>query len=519
MSRTLLTEDDVFNLAIAYFQNEHRDPQTGRAPSLGPHTFLGQQARALAQLLGEVLAAGNAIDDDAVPEVHYDSSGTLRTRNSTQRLDDWAYVLGLPSSTPGVFGRRGPTAARNGGAAAVGTPGVNIPTGTELTAGSITLRLRTGVTIPIAGNIQVVLDAVTVGTTGRLPVGTILRWSSPPPGLNATTVLTTALTGGDDQEDDVQLAQRIVARLQSRARGGSAFDFREWAESAEDSSGLLVGVKRAYVFPKRDGAGSVTVVPTFGGTGRARDPGAAAVAQIQAWLDKLKIATDTVYVVRPRFVNGEELTLALFIEPMPGYGFDWVDTFAVQGVTGTGTTLVINTSPPPPSLVNAIANGTRPRVALNYNSSPIPFVARATALALDTPAVGQATLTLDTDLPGTPAGIAVLPGSGATVPVSAAVANYIDNLGPSRSSGWADKDDPWEDNVTVAELAAATLGALDAEGQKVCRSSPKVGLGVGITVQIGAGTPSGDDYRTYDNVPGQGPQLAEVRKIVVREAA
>lgn len=521
MSRSIPTEQEVFDLAIAYFQTAHRDPVTGRAPPLGPRSFSGQQARALAQLIGEVLAYGKSIDDDAVPNVYYDASGVLRTRNSSLVLDDWADVFGLPSSVAGKFGRRGATSAKNGGASGTGTVGTIVPTGSQLTdpSGTVTLQLRVGITIPIGGVQPVVLDAVTQGSVGRLPVGTILRWSSPPPGLVTTTTLTSALTGGGDIESDIELALRIVARLRNRPRGGSAYDFREWAEFAEDSTGLLIGVKRAYVYPVRDGAGSVTVVPLFGGSGQARDPGAVAVGKIQTWLNGLKIATDTVYVVRPRFVSGEALTIELHVDPMPGYAMDWQDTMTLTGVGGTGTSLVVDLSPPPPSLLNAITNGTKPRIAMNFPGAALPFVARCTAYALDTPMAGKTTLTLDTALPAMVASIRVHPAGGMTLPVAAAVADYVDNLGPSRSSGLADPNDPWEDNVTVAKLAAVTLAATDpTSGERVCRTSPGVGVGVGVTIQIGAGVATAADYQIFDNVPGQGPQLAELAAIVVRQA-
>lgn len=521
MSRTFPTEQEVFDLTIAYFQTAHRDPVTGRSPPLGPRSFLGHEARALAQLIGEVLAAAKGVDDDAVPNVYYDASGVLRTRNSSKALDDWAVVLGLPSSVAGKYGRRGATAARNGGATATGTAGTIVPTGALLTdpSGKVTLKLRLGFTMPLAGSQAVVLDAVTTGSIGQLPVGTILRWSSAPPGLVTTTTLTTALSGGGDVESDIELALRIVARLRNRPKGGSAYDFREWAEFAEDSTGLLIGVKRAHVYPVRDGAGSVTVVPLFGGSGQARDPGAAAAAKIQTWLDGLKIATDTVYVVRPRFVASEKLTIELHVEPMPGYGMDWADSMVLTGVGGTGTSLVVDLSPPPPTLLNAITNGTKPRIAMNFPGTAVPFVARCLAYALDTPVAGKTTLTLDTPLPAMVASIRVHPAGGMTLPIAAAVADYIDNLGPSRSSGLGDPNDPWEDNVTIAKIAAVTLSAVDpTSNEKVCRTSPMVGIGVGVTIQIGAGAPSAADYPTFDNVPGQGPQLAELGAIVVRLA-
>lgn len=521
MSRDFLTEAEVLNLAIAYFQVAHTDPVTGRAPQLGPRSFLGQEARALAQTIGEVLAAAKGIDDDAIPSVYIDASGVTRTRNSKRSLDDWADTLGLPSDVPGKYGRKGATTAKNGGATATGTPGILVATAAQLTdpSGKITLKLRIGFTMPGGGSQAIVIDAVTAGSLARLPVGTLLRWTSPPPGLASTLTLTTALSGGGDIETDIELALRLVARLRDRPRGGSAYDWREWTEAAVDSTGSYIGVKRAYVYPVRDGAGSVSIVPLFGGSGRARDPGAAEAAKILAWLNLQKIATDTVYVVRPRFVSGEELTITATVEALPGFGFDWKDTVPTHAIGGTGTSCIVDVAPMSASLMAAVDNGNKPRIAINFPAQAVPFQARVTAYVLDSPVPGQTTLTLDVAMPATPANYRVYPGGGSTIPVAAAIADFVDNLGPSRSSGYGDPRDAWQDDVTVGQLAAVTLAAVDSSsGEKVVRKSPSVGLGVGITIGVGAAAGTGDDFPTFDNVPGQGPQLVELKAIIVLEA-
>ena len=192
---------------------------------------------------------------------------------------------GLPDG--GTYGRLAAQAARNGGATAYGTGGVVVATGAQLTdpSATTTVKLRTGFTMPGGGSQAIIIDAVTTGTSGNLPAGTVLRWSSPPPGLQATVTLTTAISGGRDAESDVDLALRLVRRLQNPPKGGTAADIREWAESAEDSDGALVGVLRSYQYPLRDGVGGVDVVALLAGTGQSRDPGATKAAQIQTWLD------------------------------------------------------------------------------------------------------------------------------------------------------------------------------------------------------------------------------------------
>jgi hypothetical protein len=65
----------------------------------------------------------------------------------------------------------------------------------------------------------------------------------------------------------------------------------------------------------------------------------------------------------------------------------------------------------------------------------MPFVARVTAYALNTPS-GKCTLTLDTALTSNPgSGVSVYAGGPAVLPVALAVLSYVDSVGPSRGSG------------------------------------------------------------------------------------
>ena len=534
MSITIPREDEVLSLALAFFADAHRDPLTGRSPQLGPRSFLGHEARALAQLVGEVLAAVRAADDDGVPGgVYVDAQGVTRTRNSSKALDDWAFDLGLPSNVAD-FGRNGAQPARGGGATAAGTPGLMVAAGAGLTdnSGQVELVLRTGFTMPALGSVGVALDAVTPGAAGNLAAGTPLRWTSPPPGLASTLTLAAPLRDGYDAESDVALALRIVRFMQAAVEGGTASDYRRWAESAEDGSGALVGVARAFVYPLRDGTGSVTVVPVLGGSGSARDPGATKRAQIQAWVDARRIASDTAYVVRPYFNTAtEQLVVAVRVVEAPAFPFDWVadPALPIKVVSGAASTdqLVVDQSPLPGALALAVAAGKKPRVAFCIPTyGAVPLVAAVTGVAADTPTAGQSTLTLDAKLPVNALALAdVLPASDATIPVALAVLAYTDSVGPSRASGFADPADYWADRLTVGGVAEAALSARDpATGARCLAWSPLVGNPAGttepgVTVKVGAAAESTDDYQLHDNVPDRGPQLPNVAQILVRKAA
>lgn len=511
------SDAEIEAICIAYFQAQ---PTISDAP-LGEGTFEGDLARALSGCLGTVLQAERDIYNDAIPSVGIDDTGAQKTEMSTAGLDLWSFVLGLPSNKgPGRYGRNGPQPAKGGGGTATGTPGTIVPAATQLTdpSGQVVLSLRTGVTIPIGGSIAVVLDAVTSGKAGNLPAGTLLRWQSPPVGLSPSLTLTAATVDGSDGEENLQLALRVLDFLQRPPEGGTAADYKRWTLASQDSDGRLLGFVGAYVYPHKAGTLTVTVIPLLGGSGSARDPGATKQAQAQAWLDGLRIVTDTVFVDRPRFVSGEKLTIWLRLQTAPGFGFDWNFAGTLPTIlSGTGTSLVINVPSPPAELLQAIDNGKKPRFHTNLSTSPIPFQSRITAYQVDTPLVGQCTLTLETVLPVAPSGTSLLwPGGPAVLPVALAVLAYIDSVGPSRQSGYAAEQ--WEDSVTVARIAQTAIDARDSTGSRVVTTVPNagnfVGPPVGVQIQVGAGAFSTQDFALYDN--GLGAQLPEAAAILMR---
>lgn len=527
MSVTLPTEAEVLAAAISYFQTAHLDLVSGKSPPCGVNDWLGQQARALAALIGEVLAAAKSIDDDAIVGTYVDSAGTTRTRNSSKSLDDWATTLGLPSSTPGVFGRKGPRAA-TGGATATGSAGVIVATGAQLTDGSgtVTAALRSGFTMGLSGSQSITVDAVTLGAAGNLPVGTVLRWTAPPPGLTSTVTLTTALEGGGDVESDVQLALRIVERLRSPLRGGTAADYRFWVLEATDSDGRPLGIDEVWAFPRRGGTGTIDLVVAQAGTGTGRDPGSTKATQVAAYVEERRPVGDGGFrIIRPDLST--ELAIRVRVEPTEP--FDWVDsqgTVPLLCESGcTGTTLIVDYTTPSQSasLRTAVDSGSKPRVQVpTASSTAIPFQARVTAYVINSPMAGQLSLTLDAALPVDPsANDPVYAGGPAVIPVATAVLAYMDGTGPSRSSGYAEAGVTWRDKVTVAGVAKAAIDAVDADGALVCVTSPNVGdvsgipAAPGVLIKVGAGGEVAADVELFDNQPNSALGFAYATRILV----
>src|SRR3990167_6399295 len=173
---------------------------------LGSESWIGKHVRALAMAL---LAIQKAIEDA-------DRDGTPSSRTSTAALDGFAFLFGLPSNLGG-YGRDGPVAATGGAGLCSGTNGTIFADQLLLFAsdGATRIRLSGGVTIPGvppgSGTMAGVFVAETTGTAGNLPIGSVLLWSAPPAGADATVTLTSPLAGGLDSESDFPLLARLLA--------------------------------------------------------------------------------------------------------------------------------------------------------------------------------------------------------------------------------------------------------------------------------------------------------------------
>lgn len=486
-----------------------------------PLSFLGQQAHSLAQVVGSLQQAAKHAHDDTVPAYQVDYDGVIRSRCSSERLDEWAFTFGLPSNRgAGVYGRNAATVASGGTLGGTAVPGAVVPAGTQGvdSSGLVTVTTTAGATANGFGIWSAACKATSAGKAGNLPALTAITISAPPVGVNVSAALSGALSGGADEEDDLALLVRILARLRNPPRGGTAADIRAWCEEATDAQGQIYGL-RAWPYPKRDGGGSTDVVITIAaGTGQGRDPGSTVATAVQAVVDAKKCAADTIRVLRPRFVSGQELKIVAKITPGPTqYAWDWGSgTTAILVVSGTGTSLVLDGGTVNSELKAKVDAGSKPRITVNCTGVALPAVPRVTAYANSTPMAGQHTLTLETALPASAiAGRYMYPGSSAVTPIATAILAYADSIGPSRQSGYADPLDVWPYAITIAGIARAILDATDDQGQRIVSDIGGVGAGTGITIAVGSGLPAANDYTTTDNSPGNAPQVGEITLIQV----
>ncbi len=184
-------------------------------------------------------------------------------------------------------------------------------------AGTVTFTVQVGALVPSLTLLQALdkvqyqttADAVVVGTVATAPIAAVvpaaagnraagqsLSLVSPVLGVQPTATAG-LLSGGSDQESDVALRARFLARIQTPPQGGAAPDYVAWALQ-------VPGVTRAWVYPLELGLGTVTVrfVRDGDGPGAAIIPDAAEVAVVQAYINSVRPVTAATYVLAPASV-------------------------------------------------------------------------------------------------------------------------------------------------------------------------------------------------------------------------
>lgn len=504
MAVTLYTEDQIFNITIGYFA-----ALFPRA-DLSDRGYFGLVARSFAQVAVLCQYAIEAADNDGTPAYQQAADGTVRSKCSSESLDAWAFVFGLPSGVPGIYGRRIATVSTGGSAIPTGTAGTLVLAGTLAldSTGQVTVKTTADVTLNGPPNtLSVPFVSVSTGTAANLPVGTVLTWIGPPAGLDSTVRLTSALTDALDVESDADLVARIIHRIQNPPRGGTAADYQAWCEESVDANGASNGIIRAYIFALRSGLGSVDMVVTVGGSGTNRQPGGAAILAVQAYVNTKKPVTATANVLAPYFDPSKALRVLVRAVPSTAkngiYLYDWNDAATGTTITGhTATTLTVGSVPL--SLLMAAAAGVKPRLQIQISSagaSPKPFQARVVSI------VGT-TITLDTPFPSPPVdGFDVIfAGSSIVDIVASNILAYVDSLGPSTQSGFADTNAPWQSTVSLSHIIQTVLDSRDTDGTSLV--SDMLGFN---PVVIGVGTGA---YATQSYVPrdiGAGIELPYLR--------
>lgn len=477
------------------------------ARNLGTEGFLGKTWRALTMVLWSLEKAVQDLDRDACPTDDTSSDG----------LDRWAETLGLDNAADG-FGRKVATVATGGVVEATGTNGTNIADGTVAYASDgVTVFESTGGPYVIAAGVaSVTMIATTAGTAGNLDVGEVLTWSSPPAGLDADADVTTAFTGGTDEETNAALLARIEFRLTYPPKGGAAADYRTWCENAENiTTGDAIAIDRAYVYPLRSGTGTVDVVVTVSGEAQTRKPGATIVGEVQDYLDSVRpVTVDGATVLQPYMPNSVGMTIRTRMIPArDASDFDWDDTAAAYPTVKsypTTSTIEINGAVPA-ALLAAWNAGQTPRIQIAGTGASAPILAQQFRVTNINQVPADDVLTVDTTdgvILGTAVnGDTIYAGGPGVATTQADLLAYTDTLGPSRASGFAWDDDVWDTDCAIARLTQTAIDSVDGSGDRYWSNI----VAGGVTIN-GAAV----DLAPTDTI-ANGPQILYPALIVVTQ--
>jgi uncharacterized phage protein gp47/JayE len=188
---------------------------------------------------------------------------------------------------------KSPATFATGAVVLTGSNGTSIPAGTVLRrADDVEYTTQYNVTISL-GTAAVDITAVLADTASNADAGTVLTFESPISGADAeATVTGGGLVGGADQETTEALRTRLLQYLRNPPEGGAEEDYRTWALA-------VAGVTRVWVYPRADGAGTVTVRFMRDNDVGSGFPSGGEVTEVQTYIDERRPVTAAVTVLAP----------------------------------------------------------------------------------------------------------------------------------------------------------------------------------------------------------------------------
>jgi uncharacterized phage protein gp47/JayE len=361
-------------------------------------------------------------------------------------LDRWGQLLKVPRkpATPSF----GALALR-----VFGAPGHSVNPGDELVhADGTRYRVASmGVIPPAAVFIDVDLASIDVGPKTRKRRGDTLTFVSAPAGIQSTARLERDLDkGGDDVEDDGAYRPRVLDRIAQPGMGGNSHDYLVWQLQ-------FPGVASAYVWPLRQGLGSVDVASLHAGRGTERILAAGEAADLQAYLDAVRPVAYRDLRVLTVVPFPVDIEIGIAPEDDPKYAFDWRDD-ALPTVAGwDAATRVLTFAPPRPA--DLLAGD---RLAIRSAAPPYGDGSELVVEALG-PGADDVTITGATAPTVPPAvGDTIHSGGPLVAPIREAILGHLDSLGPARG---AHARGSWEGTVRTSilyKIAQTTPGVQDS---------------------------------------------------------
>lgn len=134
----------------------------------------------------------------------------------------------------------------------IGSSNLEIPKG-SIFASKLGIQFATDnvATIEVDGTVDVSVTAVRAGKSGNLPAQAICEMSLPISGITSITN-SEGTTGGNDEESDEALLDRLLLKVREPATSGNEYHYLQWAREVN-------GVGDAKVFPRWDGNGTIKV--------------------------------------------------------------------------------------------------------------------------------------------------------------------------------------------------------------------------------------------------------------------
>lgn len=193
----------------------------------------------------------------------------------------WGIYLDEHALTYGLV-RKDPVKA-SGVVRFTGADGAQIITGTQVGTepddpddDPIVYETTQSGTVPVAGAgyIDLTVDAVEAGTDSNVAIGLVTLLLSDTSDIESVSNVT-SIIGGEDQESDIDLQDRLLLEISSAQGAGTQADYTRWALS-------YPGVGHATVQPAWAGGGTVRVVITDADN---QPVGVSTVNGLQALLD------------------------------------------------------------------------------------------------------------------------------------------------------------------------------------------------------------------------------------------
>lgn len=199
-------------------------------------------------------------------------------------------------------------------------------------------------TIPASGELLVGIVAVNGGTAGNLQADEVLAWETTPTDLEDEVEIQGEIEGGLDIEAEGNYRNRVLNRTALPSLGGNDNDYEQWA--LESSANIAA----AYVYPNRNGYGSVDIAATKYGSGSARLLNSDERTALYDYIEEIMPIGATLRVLETT-TEGEDVEVTVLPESSSQYAKDWNDSVPPEVLSWTaGTRTLVFTADRPDSM-------------------------------------------------------------------------------------------------------------------------------------------------------------------------